>query len=233
MLHDVVRCGDKEDIATAVEVFADHINQFDEDDMTPLMLLAVRQYRQVETAHELFDLLVDYGANVDACNKKGCTALYYAVETHSHSAVVALLEHSPRIDYFVDMSYSLLHKAVLMGNASVFLALFNYCTEDVLFVRDKVTGETIFHLLVRRRHIFKEVLHHVISSPKSKNALAVCDHYKETPLLKATLQHPRSRSLITLIYTHNNMLTPVHSVQSYVYQKRLVDAQIIIKEQEN
>lgn len=230
MLHDVVRHSNKDRILAALDACVHEINDADHLNKSPLMVLVSRRFHQLESAVEMVDAFVDRGAKIDLFFADGRTALYYAVEVQSMHAVTALLRHNPRLDFLVDRSYSLLQKSILLGGVDVFMALFAHSPEEVLAMRDEITGETFLHYLVDYRHTFKEVLAQVISTPKCESVFAMCDNENETPLLKAAMQRRRSRALIVLLYSKCERLTPIHSVRGYVYKKRLMEAQAIIKQ---
>lgn len=229
MLRQVIRTGNKNEIMSAIQTLTEDVNAVDRFNMTPLMLLSSRKYIKLESAQELIGALIEKGADVDYQVKEGCTALYYAIEERSYHAVVALLEHRPRTDYLVDMSYTIVHKAVLCRQPEIFKVVFDYCSMEVLRLRDLLTGNTFLHELVEQRHAFKSVLAHVITSDKCERVLEVCDGNNQTPLMKAALQRRRSGPLIMLLYAHTDRLTRTLSVDDHGSDLKFLMAQAIVR----
>lgn len=114
---------------------------------------------------------IEAGADINLHNGDNRTPLYHAVDVGSFFAVDALLNYHPRLDLRVDGSYSIVHKAVLIGHQKIVRALCKKSSTQVLRMRDSVTGDTFLHDIAIRPSLVKlldklasyEVLDHVLS----------------------------------------------------------------------
>lgn len=231
LIHQIVRTGKKKDIAIALYTFANELNTVDSAGLTPLMILASRPYVKLESAQQLINIAIENGADINLNPVRGRTALYYAVERQSYHAVIALLQHSPRVDFLTDMSYSIMHKAVLCGNMDIVHALFTYCDEETLLFRDLITGNTFLHELVHYRRIFRDILEEVITSTKCDRVVHICNKASESPLMTAALQARRSGNLIFLLHSRTQKLTSALSLHDFNANPRFLLAQAIVRQE--
>lgn len=197
LLHSILRGNDTLDALTAIYALSQYINDFDAHGMTPLMLLARRRFTNVKTARTFIKACVDVGAAVDLHTGDNRTALYYAVQAGMPMNVDVLLDFCPRLDLVVDGSYSIVHKAVLVGVHETIVLLAEAAPNRVLRMRDAVTGDTILHELIDCPHLGSTlvklaqmgIFDAILDAPNDR---------KELPIQRAIKRSNRSAQLVIL-----------------------------------
>lgn len=145
MLHDIARLGSRQDVFIGLETLHGELNEFNQNELTPVMILAKRRYKSLKSAHTIFSECVKFGAVLDKRNSLGYTALYYAVETHSTHAVHSLLKLGASPNMSVNDACSLLHYSIRTRNVAIIRLLFKHTSEEYLKMPDRFTGNTILH----------------------------------------------------------------------------------------
>lgn len=184
LLHDILRGDNPQKAINALQNLSTFINTPDERGHTPMVILARRDYGNFDTARRFFKTCVEMGGDIDQHNGDNRTPLYHAVEVASRFAVKAILEHHPRLDLIVDGSYSLLHKAVLVGDSSVIRLLCKHCPAHVLRKRDRITGDTFFHDMIDRP-VMNALLTNLARRGDLDAVIEVPNYAGETPFSRA------------------------------------------------
>lgn len=201
LLHDILRCDNPHKALCALESLSAFINTFDEHGCTPMVLLARREYGNADTARRFFTTCVAMGGDVDQHRGDNRTPLYHAIDAASVFAVTAILEHRPRLDLLVDGSYSLLHKAVLVGRFDVIRLLCKHCPAHVLRMRDRVTGDTFFHDMIDRP-VMSSLLARLARRGDLDAVVEVPNYAGETPFSRANRRR-NSTAMIAITEIRN------------------------------
>lgn len=184
MLHSILRTNDAQAALIAIKTMAHNINDVDEYGRTPLVILARRRYNSDKTALKFFRACVRAGAKVDQHAGDNRTALYHAIDFNSVFAVRALLHFGARVDLVVDGSYSLLTKAVLVGNVDIVRVLHRCASPRALRIRDCVTGDTYLHEMIDKPGMGNLLLE-LARGDAMHVALEQPNHAGETPFMRA------------------------------------------------
>lgn len=196
-LHSILCDNDPQEALIALETLPEYINTFDVRGYTPLILLSRRRYRSAHAARTFIDACVRAGADVNLHRGDNRTALYHAIEIRSVFAVDALLRHNSRLDLRVDGTYSLLHKAILVGVSVIVHLLCAAASPEVLKSRDRVTGDTFFHELIDRKALTPLLLQ-LADDGLLDSVMRTPNYAGETPMQRALRRrHEDALSIIT------------------------------------
>jgi len=88
--------------------------------VTPLHLAASQGFSKI------IALLLDHGANINAQDKLGCTALHQSILNDQLSCIEILLKYNPDMKIVNNKQYSAYDLAMIEGNQRVIEVLNNY-----------------------------------------------------------------------------------------------------------
>lgn len=92
----------------------DDVNKKDDEKSTPLIWLAIGNNENEENSLEVFNLLIENGADIDAINDYGLTSLHLSVSKGRLDMVKNLIEEGSELNLRDNNSYTSLHSAIMV-----------------------------------------------------------------------------------------------------------------------
>jgi len=153
-LHDLIKKSKKAlvEYILSSPYCKDLINQKNNDEDSPLHIAA-----NLGSA-DICELLLSKGAKIDAINKKGETALDYALKNKRYKAAVLLIEKGANLKKTKEFG-NILHEATMIGNKGLIRAILTSPYGKDLLNRYNCDGLTPLHLAIQEgQHQIAEIL---------------------------------------------------------------------------
>ncbi|KAG6859977.1 hypothetical protein C0995_001064 [Termitomyces sp. Mi166 len=143
---------------------------------------------------DLFQIMINHGASINALDQKKCTALHWAVKERNENAIKVLQEHKANREAVDMQQHTALHLAAQRGHQDTVKLLLEY--RSYVDAKNK-DGQTALYLAVEKGH------QNVVKILLGNNAdINIKDNHNELTILQFAAQSGNSDTVKVLLDHH-------------------------------